>query len=394
MQKAVENGWTRDVMVLQIENKLYERQGKAITNFSTTLPAEYSDFATETLKSPYIIDFLSLTEEMKERDIENGLIQHMKKFMLELGRGFAYVGNQKNINVDGDDFFLDLLFFNYNLDCFVIFELKVGAFKPEFAGKLNFYVNTVNEQIKLQQHKPTIGVLLCKTPNKTVIEYSLKGIESPIGVANYELIKALPKELRGEIPSIEELEREIEGEYTELLKPVDKKIVQLNDLIKGLKQPHAKEIRSAINCERILVKVVFFLRNSIKKMLEEKGISEKFADLEMMVWTDGQGKKSDKEVRDHLKQRGEVGEFRIELRLNGFKPAGTKAFNIWKDLSIATNSYNYTIGFERQSQNTLLEKLYHQLPDKKELETILDKWMEAIIDSITQQLELINQISK
>jgi predicted nuclease of restriction endonuclease-like (RecB) superfamily len=394
IQKCIKNSWSRAVLSLQIDNKLFERQGKAINNFENTLPAIDSDLVKETFKSSYVFDFLTLNEEAKEKDLERALMQHLKKFMLELGRGFAYVGNQFNLVVEDDDYFLDLLFYNINLKCYVVFELKVGDFKPEFTGKLNFYTNTVNEDIKNKDDKPTIGILLCKTPNKTVVKYSLQGIKSPIGVSDYQFATALPKQLKGEMPTIEELEKEIEVEYTELLKPVDKKIGQLKELIKGLKQPPVKEKRTAANCERILTKVVLFLRNSITKQLEEKGMAERFEEIEIMVYTDNQGHRTDKAVKDYLKQRKEVGEFRIELRLNGFIPAGTKAFNIWKDLSIVTNTYNYTIGFERHSQNALLEKLYHQLPNKKEFENIIDKWMEGIVDSITQQLELIKQRRK
>ena len=394
LQKTLENGWSKSVLSLQIDNKLFERQGKSINNFENALPAIDSDLAKETFKSSYVFDFLTFSEEAKERDVERALIQHLKKFMLELGRGFSYVGNQFNLVVEGDDYFLDLLFYNIHLKCYVVFELKIGDFKPEFTGKLNFYTNTVNEEIKGKDDKPTIGILLCKTPNKTVVKYSLQGIKSPIGVSEYQLASALPKQLKGEMPTIEELEKEIEDEYTELQKPVDKKIGQLKELIKGLKQTPVKEKRSAATCERILTKVVFVLRNNMKKLLEEKGIAEKFEAIEMMVWTDSQGHRTDKVVKDYLKQNKEVGEFRVELRLNAFVPAGTKAFDIWKDISIATSTYNYSIGFDRNQQNTLLEKLYHQLPDKKEFENLIDKWMEAIVDNITQQLELIKQRGK
>lgn len=212
IKKAVQNGWSRNILLQQIESKLYQRQGNAITNFESTLPSSQSDLARGVLKNPYVFDFLGIGEEMKERDLEKALIQHIKKFMLELGRGFAYVGNQYNLRVEEDEYFLDLLFFNYHLNCFVVFELKVSEFKPEFAGRLNFYINTIDAQVKATHHNPTIGVLLCKTPNKTVVKYALKGIEGPIGVADYELTNLLPKQLRSEIPTIEELEKEIEKE--------------------------------------------------------------------------------------------------------------------------------------------------------------------------------------
>ncbi len=209
IQQIIKNGWSRNVLVQQISGKLFQRQGKALSNFELTLPNPQSDLATETLKNPYLFDFLNLDAEAKEREVEAALIQHIRRFLLELGRGFAYVGNQFNLNVAGDDFFTDLLFFNFHMNCFVVFELKVGDFQPEFAGKLNFYINCIDEQIKGKEHNPTIGVLLCKTPNQTVIKYSLKSIGTPIGVADYELRKTLPKKLAKQMPTIEELEEQM-----------------------------------------------------------------------------------------------------------------------------------------------------------------------------------------
>jgi len=243
LQKTLENGWSKSVLSLQINNKLFERQGKTINNFESTLLATDSDLAKETFKNPYVFDFLSMGEKMQEKDLEKGLINHLKNFMLELGKGFAYVGNQKNIQVEGDDYFLDLLFYNYIMHCFVVFELKMGDFKPEYAGKLNFYVNTINGQLKGKSDKATIGVLLCKTPNETVIKYSLEGIKSPIGVADYKLANTLPKQLKAGMPTIEELEKEIEGEYAELLKPVDNKKDSVKELVKGLKKTAIKKKR-------------------------------------------------------------------------------------------------------------------------------------------------------
>ena len=210
MAKAIENGWSRDVMVLQIEHQLYQRQGKAITNFSEVLGKKDSDLAHQTFKSPYVIDFIELTEEMKERDVEKAMVQHLKQLMLELGKGFAYVGNQYNLKVDGDEYFLDLLFYNTRLHCYVVFELKMGAFKPEYAGKLNFYINSIDAEIKTKPDGPTIGILLCKTPNKTVVKYALQGLNKPIGVAEYQLQDRLPAAMKKGLPTIEELEAELE----------------------------------------------------------------------------------------------------------------------------------------------------------------------------------------
>lgn len=393
--KTAENGWSREILILQIKNNLYKRQGKTISNFDATLPKLQSDLVKETLKNPYVFDFLSLGEEMQERDLEKALIQHIKKFMLELGRGFAYVGNQYNLNIKGDDYFLDLLFYNYHLHCFVVFELKVGEFKPEFAGKLNFYINTVDEQVKGKDHKPTIGVLLCKTPNDTVVKFALKGIKTPMGVADYELAKALPKQLKGEMPSIEELEAEIDKEYKVLQKPLDKKMDRLKELLSDLKEEEVKEKRNTENTVKICNKVVLPLKKGISQTLE-KEIGKWFEETKIMIWTESRGHHSDKEAKDYLKNdmKNRCNEFKIEVRTVGFKPAGTRAFNCWKDLSISLGDYKYSIGLNRHGQDAILEKLYHQLPSQIELNGIVEKFSEIFIDDIMAQVERIKQPKK
>jgi predicted nuclease of restriction endonuclease-like (RecB) superfamily len=209
VKEVIRNGWTRNMLRVNIETGLYNRQGKAITNFESKLSQNQADLANLTLKNPYIFDFLDIEMPMHERDLERALMKHIQRFLLELGKGFAYVGNQFNVKVQNDEFALDLLFFNYNLNCFVVFELKAGVFKSEYAGKLNFYVNIIDAQIKQPVHNPTIGVLLCKTPNDMIVKYSLQGIQTPLGVAEYEL---MPKQLKAEMPTIEELELELSRE--------------------------------------------------------------------------------------------------------------------------------------------------------------------------------------
>jgi predicted nuclease of restriction endonuclease-like (RecB) superfamily len=212
IHQAAENGWNRNTLLQQIRLGLFERQGGAITNFSQTLPKDQSDLAQEIFKSPYIFDFIQATENQRETELEKSLIQHMKNFILELGRGFAYVGNQHRVRVGDEDIYLDILFFHYLLNCFVIFEFKITPLKPEYAGKLNFYTTVVDEEIKCDHHKPTIGVLLCKSSNQTMVKFSLKNITSPLGVSTFELMKDLPAELKTVMPSVEELEQEMEKE--------------------------------------------------------------------------------------------------------------------------------------------------------------------------------------
>lgn len=208
-QQAVQAGWSRLTLELHIKNRLFSRQGQAVTNFSARLPSPHSGLAHDTLKDPYLFDFLGLGDEAHEREIENALIRHITRFLLELGTGFAFVGRQHRLEVAGDEFFIDLLFYHVRLKCYVVVELKAVAFKPEHAGQLNFYLAAVDAQIKAPDDKPTIGLLLCRSQNKLVAEYALSGIDKPIGVAEYELVRKLPEQLTTSLPSIEEIEQEM-----------------------------------------------------------------------------------------------------------------------------------------------------------------------------------------
>lgn len=209
-QQTLQHGWSRSTLSVQIRDKLHLRQGYAVTNFAACLPGSFSELAKEALKDPYLFDFLGLGNEAHERDIENALIRHITRFLLELGVGFAFIGRQFRLEVGGDEFFIDLLFYHTRLKCYVVVELKATAFKPEHAGQLNFYLSAVDAQIKAADDKPTIGLLLCKEKNRLVAEYALSGMERPIGVANYELVRALPEPLDTSLPSIEVIEAELQ----------------------------------------------------------------------------------------------------------------------------------------------------------------------------------------
>lgn len=218
-REAISASWPRDTLAIQIKNQLHLRQGAAISNFEQRLPIPQAGLAAQILKDPYHFDFLGLGDEAHERDIENALIRHITRFLLELGAGFAFVGKQVRLEVAGDEFFIDLLFYHTRLKCYVVVELKAQAFKPEHAGQLNFYLSAVDSQIKAPDDKPTIGLLLCKTKNRLVAEYALSGIDKPIGVADYQLVRALPEPLDTCLPSIEELESELSRELDNEEKP-------------------------------------------------------------------------------------------------------------------------------------------------------------------------------
>ena len=208
-RQTLEQGWSRDTLTLQIKNRAHERQGAAITNFTSTLPSIHASIAQGLLKDPYLFDFLTLTESFLERELETGLVAHIQKFLIELGRGFAFVGRQYPLTVSDREFFIDLLFYHLHLRCFVVVDLKKGDFKPEYAGKMNFYCSAVDAQLRHAGDAPTIGLILCQTKDRILAEYSLKDIHKPIGVADYELTRALPAELASSLPSIETIEAEL-----------------------------------------------------------------------------------------------------------------------------------------------------------------------------------------
>jgi len=211
MEQTLVNGWSRNILSMQIEAQAHARQDKARSNFAATLPEHQSDLVQQTLKDPYIFDFLTLTEPFQERELETALVRHLEKFLLELGQGFAFVGRQYKVEVDGEDFYIDLLFYHLRLRAFVVIELKKGKFKPEYAGKLNFYCNVVNDRLKHAADNPTIGLILCRERSRLLAEYSFAGIDKPIGISTYELTRALPKELKSSLPSVEEIEAELSG---------------------------------------------------------------------------------------------------------------------------------------------------------------------------------------
>ncbi|KAA0259125.1 DUF1016 domain-containing protein [Deferribacter autotrophicus] len=206
VQKTIENSWSRSVLTHQIESGLYERAGKSITNFDKTLPKPQSDLAKEMLKDPYCFDFLAIRDDYTEKELENDLLTNLTKFLLELGAGFSFLGKQYKIEVGEEEFYIDLLFYHVKLHCYVVIELKTGKFKPEYAGKLNFYISAVDSLFKTEKDNPTIGILICKEKNKTIVEYSLRDISKPIGVSEYKITRELPEELKSSLPDIKDIE--------------------------------------------------------------------------------------------------------------------------------------------------------------------------------------------
>jgi predicted nuclease of restriction endonuclease-like (RecB) superfamily len=390
IQETIQNGWSRDVMVHQIEAGLHNRKGKIISNFKNTIAPEQSELVQQLFKDPYKFDFIYLGKEAKERDLEDALTSQLTKFLLELGQHFAFMGRQYKLMVGDKEYFIDLLFYHTRLKRHIVIELKIDEFKPEYKGKMEFYLSLADEHLKQLDDEKSIGLILCKTKDGLVVEYALRDSSKPIGIAEYSLGQALPANLKSDLPTIEELEQEMEKEVKEFQKPVDQKLDRVKEMIKALKQPKVKEKRSPKTSARIFIKVVLPLRDAIKKSLAK--ISKEFESTEIMIWMDGQGHKTDTQAQAHLKTHKEFNEFRIEIRLNGFKPAGTKAFYVNREITIKTESYFYAIGFGRNQNDLIIpERLYHQVINKQEIENIAEQCAEKILDEIAGQIGRIQK---
>ena len=209
MRQTLANGWSRNVLLAMVQSAAHARQGQAITNFERLLPSPRSDLVQQTLKDPYIFDFLTLQEPFHERELETNLLHQLERFLMELGQGFAFVGRQYYLKVDDREFYIDLLFYHLKLRCFVVIDLKKGEFKPEYAGKMNFYLSVVDDQLRHDADAPSIGLILCQDRNHIVAEYALRGVAKPIGISEYELTRALPPSLESALPTVEEIEAEL-----------------------------------------------------------------------------------------------------------------------------------------------------------------------------------------
>lgn len=209
MQQININGWSKEALIDKIKSKLHNRQGTAVTNFDNTLPPLQSAFAKQILKDPYVFDFTTLAVSFSERELELELVKHIQKFLIELGAGFAFVGRQYKLEVSDRDFYIDLLFYHLKMRCFVVVELKKGEFIPEYAGKMNFYCSAIDDKLKHPTDQPTIGLILCQGKDKLFAEYSLKDINKPIGISDYDLTRSLPENFKGSLPSVEEIEAEL-----------------------------------------------------------------------------------------------------------------------------------------------------------------------------------------
>lgn len=388
IEQTILNGWSRDVMVHQIEGGLHNRIGQISSNFTNTIAPPDSELVQQAFKDPYKFDFIYLGQEAKERDLEDALTAQISRFLVELGQWFAFMGRQYKMTLDDKEYYYDLLFYHTRLKRYIIIDLKIDEFKPEYKGKMEFYMNLADEQLRQPGDGPTIGLILCKTKDGSVAEYALRDSPKPIGIAEYRIAEQLPKELKGELPTIEQLEKELDQEAERLQRPVDKKMDRLKDLMKKLKGPEAKVKRDDKNSAALFTKIVLPLKKKTLAALE-KEIIPMFHQYEIQVHVDNTGYSNEAEAEKHVREKQHFYQFRIEIRLNGFKRAGVKAFDCYTDLYFHLKDYHYTIGFSYNGQDTFLTKLYDQHLTRLEQECVIEKISESILDHVTQQVESI-----
>lgn len=386
IQQTCTHNWKRTVLIYNIESGDYYRKGKAQTNFNIVLPKPQSELASEILKNPYNVGYLGLTEEVSERDLENAILAHIKKFLKELGPWFSFCGQQVHLQVSDKDYYIDLLFYHTRLHCYVVVELKVTEFEPEFAGKLEFYITAVDEQMKIPGDNPTIGLLLCKTADKVIVEYSLRTKTKPMGVAEYK--HAIPNEWKNELPDVKLLEEELQKEIIIPQKPVDEKISKLKDIVQRLKVEPADLEKD----NNVVTKVFHDIYRPLFEIVDKKLVEIK----PLFKTCHIEGRYNDRSFGTYLlevdlKARLLSGEnifsLGFEINLSTFMQAGTKAFSIWHRLDIQLDKHKYAIGPERNK--TWFEKVYRKFPTEEELQEIGDRFVESIVDDIMNRTEMI-----
>jgi len=391
IQKTIENGWSRNVMIHQIESELHKRQGKIQSNFEATIAPPNSELVQQIFKDPYKFEFIYLGQEATERDLEDALTNQLTKFLLELGQWFSFMGRQYKINLGDKEYYFDLLFYHTRLKRYIVIDLKIDEFKPEYKGKMDFYLNLADDQLRDASDESSIGLILCKTKNGMVVEYALRDSTKPIGIAEYSLSDKLPKDIKGELPTVEELEAELERGVQSFQKPIEKKLNKLKELISGLKSEEVKMKLNPENTSMMFTELVLPLKQSINEALQ-KDVIPLFESFNFFIWTDSQGHQTDEDAASHLQNslQFRCHKMKIEVQLHGFKKAGIQAFDINKRLLIQLDNYSYKCEIEGVA-GILLEKLYHQIPSDAEISKLAEVFSEWIVEDINQRIE---QLSK
>lgn len=386
--ETIKHGWSRNVMVHQIDSGLYERQGKAITNFDTTLAIPNSELAQQLFKDPYKFEFVYLEEQAKERDLEDALTNQITKFLLELGQWFAFVGRQYKMKVGENEYYYDLLFYHTRLKRYIIIDLKIDEFKPEYAGKMNFYLNVADQQLKHEGDGESIGLILCKTKDGLVAEYALRDMNKPMGVAEYKINKALPKDIKGELPTISDIEKRMEEELQELETPAEKRMKRIQQLIAKLDKGEIKDKVSEKRIAEIFETVILPLKHKLQSKFADT-IADQFETAQWAIYIGNTGYYSEEEACERFKKATNLSDIGIDVNFKGFKRAGVEAFSAWNAIHFYFAEYYYSIGKDRGDQQNWVRMLYHQTPTVNEVNQIADDFCDVIYGKIEQELNRI-----
>ena len=391
IQETVQGGWSRDVMVHQIEAGLHQRKGKILSNFKNTIAPEQSELVQQLFKDPYKFEFIYLGKEAKERDLEDALTNQLTKFLLELGQYFSFMGRQYKLMLGEKEFFFDLLFYHTRLKRYIIIDLKIDEFKPEYKGKMEFYLNLADEHLKQKDDEKSIGLILCKTKDGLVVEYALRDSTKPIGIAEYKINELLPENIRGELPSIEQLEAEIGKEYEELKSPAQKRFDLLKEKLAALKGNEIKQTATKEILFKIFDQSLMPLYTVLLARMED------FNDMFVSHSYQWQGKNSIINSIEQLPQHWKDEEFLrsnkdfyFNYQLCGFKKAGTEAFNTSFQLNYRIDTYWY--GFtlvNYNNQQPFIKKLYDEQLTPQEIDGIVDMVYNEMISEIEKNIEWI-----
>lgn len=391
IQETVQGGWSRDVMVHQIEAGLHQRKGKILSNFKNTIAPEQSELVQQLFKDPYKFEFIYLGKEAKERDLEDALTNQLTKFLLELGQYFSFMGRQYKLMLGEKEFFFDLLFYHTRLKRYIIIDLKIDEFKPEYKGKMEFYLNLADEHLKQKDDEKSIGLILCKTKDGLVVEYALRDSTKPIGIAEYKINELLPENIRGELPSIEQLEAEIGKEYEELKSPAQKRFDLLKEKLAALKGNEIKQTATKEILFEIFDQSLMPLYTVLLARMED------FNDMFVSHSYQWQGKNSIINSIEQLPQHWKDEEFMrgnkdfyFNYQLCGFKKAGTDAFNTSFQLNYRIDVYWY--GFtlvNYNNQQPFIKKLYDEQLTPQEIDGIVDMVYNEMISEIEKNIEWI-----
>lgn len=383
-QKAIENGWSRDVLAHHIQTGLFESTGSLSNNFSLTLPRYDSDLALQIFKDPYQLDFIMLGEEAKEKDLEDALMTNVIKFLLELGDGFSLYARQKRFTVGEHDFKIDLLFYHTKLRRFIVIELKIGEFKAEYVSKMNLYLGIVDDELKDEYKEPSIGLILCKTKDKVVAEYALRDTQKPIGIALYRIGEQLPSNIKGELPTIEEIELKMDQEMKEKPNPTEARLQAIKDKLKKMNKETIQTPATPELLREVLQEGLIQLYQSILMKMEI--FKEDFHETGFRWYSQSRNMETVDDLTSFWLEsvavpKSSVHEINFSYRLLGLKQGGTETYNDSIELVFIADTYWY--GFRLvnyNNQSPFLKKLYHEKLSENDITAITDIVMNQVID--------------